>query len=146
MKKNNSCFNKLDIFGIEYNFLINGNKSYKTSLGAMMTLFYIFLVIGLFFGFGIDLYQRKNPKVSLNSQNFPYEPVQLSNQNFTYAYRIEDVDGIMQTDKSIVTMKEYFKRYEIINGSWVEKYTNVRNPQRCYDFPGYEEKEKIYTK
>jgi hypothetical protein len=145
MKKNYSLLNQLDIFGTEYSFLIEGNRTYKTSIGAWMTLFYIFLVIGLFFGFGVDLYQRKNPKVSLNSQNFPYESVKLSNQNFTYAYRIEDVDGIIQLDESVVKFKIYYTSYEIVNGSWVTITDSILPAKRCYDLPGYEEKEKIYN-
>lgn len=145
MEKNYSLFNQLDIFGTEYNFLIHGNKSYKTKIGAWMTLFYIFLVIGLFFGFGIDLYQRKNPKVSLNSENFPYAPVKLSNQNFTYAYRIEDVDGILQLDESVAKLKVYYAMYEMINGSWLTIKDSVIPGKRCYDFPYYQEKEKMYN-
>jgi len=145
MDKEYSLFRKLDVFGTEYSFLIDGKRNYKTPMGALITLFYIFLVVALFFAFGIDLYQRKNPKVSLNSQNFPYKPVKLSNLNFTYAYRVEDADGIMQTDESIIKMKVNFYSYELINGSWVTSFKSSRAPQRCHDFPEYEEKENKYN-
>jgi len=140
-----SFFRKLDVFGTEYSFLIYGKRNYKTPMGAMMTLIYIFLVIALFFGFGIDLYQRKNPKVSLNTKNFPYQPVKLSNQIFTYEYRIEDVDGIMLNDESIINLKIYFSGYENINGNWVTTLKSVPSPKRCDDFVGIGEKEKKYN-
>ncbi len=114
-------------------------------MGVLVSLLYISLVIALFFAFGIDLNQRKNPKVSLNSQNFAYEPVKLSNQNFIYAFRVEDIDGIMITDKSIIQLKVEFYSYKIINGSWVTTVKSSRAPQRCHDIPNYEEKEKKYN-
>ena len=140
-----SMFSKLDMFETEYTFLIDGERYYKTPMGALLTLFYLLLVVALFFAFGIDLYERKNPKVSMNSQNFPYEPIILSNQNFTYAYRIEDNTGIMIIDESIIQMNVISARLEIMNGSWVMTSVNVSAPQRCHDFPGYEEKEKKYN-
>lgn len=140
-----SYFNQIDTFGTEYSFLINGNRTYKTPIGAWVTLFYIFLVIGLFFGFGVDLYQRKNPKVSLNSENAPYEKVKLSNQNFTYAYRIEDKDGNLKVDDSMFGLKINFESLEIINGSWESLSKSEQSAKRCYDIPGYEEKEKIFN-
>jgi hypothetical protein len=145
MRSKHSLLNQLDIFGTEFSFLIDGNRTYKTSTGAWITLFYILIVLGLFFGFGIDLYQRKNPKVSMSSVNLPYEPVKLSNQNFTYAYRIEDIDRIMQLDESIALLKVYYKMYEVVNGSWVPLRDSVIPAKRCYDLPGYEEKEKIFN-
>jgi hypothetical protein len=145
MKKEFSYFKKLDVLGTEYSFLIDGKRNYKTAMGAFLTLFYIFFVVALFFAFGVDLYQRKNPKVSLNSQNFPYEPIKLSNKNFTYAYRVDDIDGIMQTDESIIQSKVHYFSYENINGSWVATFESSRAPQRCHDFPEYLEKENKYN-
>lgn len=95
MERNNivklkcSSINYLDIFGVGFNFLVDGRYKQKTMGGAILFLLYFFIFIGLFFGFGIDLYQRKRPKVSFNTVIKDYNEVSLSNKNFTCSYRVE---------------------------------------------------------
>jgi hypothetical protein len=134
----------LDIFGFEFNFLTNGREKNRTISGALLTIFYSLIVVLLFVQFGVDLYERKNPKVSTNLEIAPYTPVQLSNKNFTFAYRIEDVNGKFFLDETVAFPKFYFLSYELKNGLWVEKFVNEQANRRCHDFPDYKEKEAYY--
>ena len=93
----------IDIFGLKYDLLIDGQKTFKTKSGAKFTILYFIIVLGLFFSFGIDLYLRKNPKVSLNNiVSDDYEFEYLNNSNATLAFRIEDVDGQPYKNNSII--------------------------------------------
>lgn len=96
---------QLDIFGLNYTFLIEGNDSIQTFFGSLLTMIYVFLTVGLFFGFGMDLYQRKRPKVSLNNEILEYQKYSLSNQNFSLAFRVEDQLGQMVTDERIIYLE-----------------------------------------
>jgi len=116
-QRNYQFFLFLDIFGINYNFLLNGKDKQRTFTGAWLTIIYYMIVVGLFLGFGIDLYQRKNPRVLLNTESQPFSLVKLSNSNFTYAYRIEDQTGNIFLDESIVTTKIFYQLFEMKEGN-----------------------------
>ena len=47
-----SLVNKIDMFGVGYNFLISGRDKFKTTSGAVITLLYAMILSGLFMGFG----------------------------------------------------------------------------------------------
>jgi hypothetical protein len=96
-------------------------------------------------GFGIDLYQRKRPKVSFNSEVGLYQEIKMSNENFTYAYRVEDKNGLMITDESKVYQQvEYF--YLVVeNGEWNKKFQYILPNKRCLDLPHSKEKEKAFN-
>ena len=68
-----ALFTKIDIFGLGYNFLIDGKNNYNTLAGAFCTLFYGIILVALFFGFGVDLYQRKRPKVFWTLKRSPIQ-------------------------------------------------------------------------
>jgi hypothetical protein len=139
-------FNKIDVFGIDYKFLINGEEKYKTNLGAWLTLLYIIINVGLFLGFGVDLYNRAKPKVSINSQIGTYEPIRLNNENFTYAYRVENRTAAIQLDTSIVYLELVYFYFTLTNGSWVtEVYEISQSNKRCHELPFYKEKELNYN-
>jgi hypothetical protein len=134
----------LDIFGVEFNFLTNGREKNRTISGAFLAIIYFLIVVLLFVQFGVDLYERKNPKVSTNVEIAPYTPVQLSNKNFTFAYRIEDESGNIFVDETVASPKLYFFFNELVNGSWVERYLKKPANRRCHDFPDYKQKEAYY--
>jgi len=94
-----SFIRKFDIFGISYSFLIENQSKFKTIFGGWITIFFYIVLLALFFSFGVDFYQRKNPKISLNSKNIQHKEVNFSNQNFTLAFRIEDEFGLQVINK-----------------------------------------------
>jgi hypothetical protein len=142
--KDNSFFKKLDIFGISYNFLVNGNTKFKTNTGAMITIIYSLILCTLFMGFGVDLYERKRPKVSFNSQLEAYKEIKLTNQNFTYAYRIEDKDGLMKIDEKKIIQQVLYYHYVIENGGWKKKFEKILPNKRCSELTYTKEKEKAF--
>ncbi len=83
--RKNFWFSQLDIFGSEYVFLTDGNEKFKSNSGSVLTIIYCIIVVALFFGFGIDLNQRNNLRVSFNTETVPYFPRNMSNLDFTYA-------------------------------------------------------------
>jgi hypothetical protein len=140
-----SLFNELDIFGIGYNFLVDGKNKKKTMGGALLSLLYGFIFIGLFFGFGMDLYQRKRPKVSFNTVIGDYKEIPLSNKNFTYAYRIEDTLGKIVTDESIIRLETYYFKFTLVNGEWINNIQKIMTNKRCREVAYTKEKEKYYN-
>jgi hypothetical protein len=140
-----SCFSKLDIFGIGYSFLINGQDKLRTITGATFTLIYCVIILSLFFGFGVDLYLRKNPKVSFNTEISNYKMYNLSNKNFTYAYRVEDENGEIFLDDTVVYPVVYYGHYEIKNGSWVLRELKELPRKRCLSLDTSTEKEAYYN-
>ena len=59
-------------------------------------------------GFGLDLTNRKNPRVSVNSKNSDHKKIQLSNNNFILAFRIEDEYGRHIENESLIYFKLIF--------------------------------------
>lgn len=82
-----------DQLGGNYNLKYQGEERYKTVLGGILTLFSVFVFMGIFFMIGIDFYLRINPQVTmsktLSSEYFNYT---LNKTNFLFAFRIES-DG-----------------------------------------------------
>ena len=111
-------FKSLDFFGLDFNFSIDGHEKFKTTSGAVLTFLYIILTIGLFFGFGVDLYQRKRPKVSNNNKIIPYEEIGLSNNNFTFAFRVEDRQAAMVKNDSVISIELTYFYYVMEDGKW----------------------------
>ncbi len=144
-RKSSSAFDYLDIFGMDVKFHVAGNDFYRTRTGAYLTSLYIIIVVSLFVGFGIDMYQRKNPKVTFNTQTVPYYASEFSNNNFTYAYRVEDVNGKMFINSSILTPMVYYGYAEQIKGVWEQKFVQILENQRCSNLSNIEEKEKTYN-
>ncbi len=101
--------------------------------------------MALFFSFGLDLYQRKNPKVSLNKEMGEYSITKLSNSNFTLAYRIEDDEGQIFNDESIITQKVFFYSYELIDGIWNSTLREIIERKKCEDFENFKEKEEFFN-
>jgi hypothetical protein len=139
-----NLFLLFDFFGVNYKFTVQGDEHYRTRIGAIVTIFYFFIVVALFFGMGIDLYQRKNPRMSLNVENGPYIRTNMSNSNFTYSYRVDDKSGIWFTDNSILSFKVFYFYYEMEKGVWVSKKEHSIPNKKCNELPYYEEKEKMY--
>jgi hypothetical protein len=145
LKKKNSLFNKIDIFGYGFNFLVDSKDKKDTRIGAFLTIFYILIFFSLFFGFGYDMYNRKRPKVSFNTEISEYEKIKLFNKNFTYAYRVEDKGGIMITNESIIYQELNYFYYIIENGEWVKQFEYSLPNKRCRDVSFSREKEILFN-
>jgi hypothetical protein len=140
-----NTLNKLDSFGVSYNFQINSKDKFKTTLGALFTLIYYLVILILFLELGKDVYERTKPKVSLNTDIKDYQAVQLSNKNFTYGYRVEDNDGLQLIEDTKFQQKVLFFQYEIKNGSWNNLIFQYLPRKKCSEIPNYKEKEAYFN-
>jgi len=123
MNKQNTIFSslikKLDLFGISYNFQFDSQEKYKTFTGGVISILFYLITVVLFVGFGRNMYNRKNPKVSFSSDITNYEKTLIANKNFTLAFRVEDILGIQITNSSILFQQVSFFHQEIKeNGEW----------------------------
>ena len=139
-------FSSIDFFGLSYNFNIDGEETHKTNSGAFFTIFYFVIIIGLFFGFGVDLYQRKRPKVSNSNKIVDYQETMLSNNNFTFAFRVEDRTGAMIQNDSIVSLElTYFYYIMGKDGAWKSIFSDILPFKKCGEFNLTKEKEVFYN-
>jgi hypothetical protein len=138
-------FSQLDIFGSAYSFLTDGNDKFKSDSGSLLTIIYCIIVIALFFGFGLDLYQRKNPRVSFNTETVPYFLQDMSNANFTYAFRVEDNYGHMVDKPNLLYPAVGYVGMELENGTWALKIGDYQRVKKCHDVANYTMKEAYYN-
>jgi len=152
-KKTSSTFpsliKKYDLFGISYNFQLDSQEKYKTFTGGIASLIFYLITAVLFFGFGQNLYNRKNPKVSFSSEITTYQQKQLSNKNFTLAFRVEDQNGIIQNNNSIIFQEVFYYSYKMqANGEWA--FIKIEDNQallssKCSEMAETPEKERNYN-
>lgn len=144
-KEKPSIFTKLDMFGVQFNFLINRRNKHQTLPGAFLTITLFLGFVVLFFGFGVDLYQRKSPKVSMTTAVLNNLESKLSNKNFTYAYRIEDTYNKLINDTSKIFLEPMTFKYDLIDHQMTLTQGIKLVPKRCYDLPFTKEKEILYN-
>jgi len=144
-----SLVEKLDLFGVSYNFQLDNKEKFKTFTGGTISIFFYIITLILFIGFGQNLYNRKNPKVSFSSEILDYERKRLSNQNFTLAFRIENIDGIQVINNSIVSSEVTFSHYEMqANGKWNLESKEVNQSltyRKCSEMVDTPDKERMYN-
>ena len=97
-----NCFKYLDFFGLKYEFMMEGNKTLKTTAGANLTISFILIVVFLFFAFGEEFFLKKSPKVVFNKILGDYQNEFPSNENATFAFRIDDTNGQFYKNESII--------------------------------------------
>ena len=125
-------FKNMDIFGLNFQFKADGRENFRTMWGVVFSIIYVCITIGFFFGFGIDLYQRKLPRVSNNSKLVQYEETTLSNENFTFAFRVEDQIGRQVINSSIVNLEVTYFLYEMSSkGQWEISFGGLYPLVRC---------------
>jgi hypothetical protein len=59
-------FKVIDLLGPEPKLTIESKSNYKSNFGGLMTLLIIFIFIAAFVGFGIDIIQKRKPRVTFN--------------------------------------------------------------------------------
>jgi len=143
---NPSYLELLDVFGLKFNFKVDGSENLKTRFGSFLTIFYSLFTIALFLSFGVDLYQRKNPRVIHNSKIFPKEEINLSNQNFTLAFRVQDNAVKLVVNDSLFSMEAiYFQYKKNENEVWEPNKVKYLNYRLCQEENSTKEKEEFYN-
>ncbi len=144
-----SLIKKLDLFGLSYYFQLDSQEKYQTFTGGLISVLFYMMTAVLFVGFGRNLYNRKNPKVSFSSEIKNYEKTLLSNKNFTLAFRVEDAVGIQVTNSSILFQEVIYYHREIQeNGEW--SLVSFENNQtllyrKCSEMADTPEKQRRYN-
>jgi hypothetical protein len=59
-------FKLIDLLGPQPQLSIEKKSNFKSNFGGFMTLLTIFIFIGAFIGFGIDIIQKRKPRVTFN--------------------------------------------------------------------------------
>jgi len=144
--ENSSHLENLDMFGLNFNFKVDGNEKFQTKFGTFLTIFYILFSIGLFLSFGQDLYLRRNPKVIYNSKVVSYEEENFSNRNFTFAFRIEDIAGnLIVNDSNYSFDVSYFQMKLNDKGEWENILLESFPFRRCQELNYTKQKEEFYN-
>lgn len=134
---------RIDTIGINIWFNFQGQFNIKSIFGGLLSIVFVAITASLFLGFGIDLYQRKNPKTSFNTMITDYEEVPTSNSKFTLAFRLEDTFGQFFNKSDIAYIQVYyFKFIQSSIGEWsLDNYT-ITDPVKCSNLSNYKEKEE----
>jgi hypothetical protein len=109
----------VDFFSRDLNFSINSHLKYKTKFGGLISLINIVILGLLIYKFGEDFFLRTNPKY-LQQTIYParYENYTITNKNFSFAFRIEDLNAIQVDRDDLIYIDFVYLHYEIKNGEW----------------------------
>src|SRR5690606_15317883 len=92
-------------------------------------------------------YLRRNPKVVFNSFiGDEHEEIFLSNENFTFAYKIENSWGEIYRNPRIMelTAAYFHMKYNETSHNWDTVFSNKIKHVNCTDLPNVNDKEKYY--
>lgn len=109
----------LDLFPRNLNFSINSHLNYKTKFGGVISIINVILLGFLIYKFGEDFFLRINPKY-LQQTIYPskYDNYTINNKNFSFAFRIEDLNAIQVDRPDLIYIDFVYFNYEIKNGEW----------------------------
>ena len=108
-----SFLSKFDVFKSRVFLRYKNSPSVSSSFGGFISIFTILIQAVLFFGFGQDFFQRSNPNIiekTLSPADYPI--IHVSNSNFTFAFRLENDDVLLENDTSLFYYKFYAHDYE----------------------------------
>lgn len=111
----------LDILGDKISFLNDGSKIQKTNFGGFFTCVSSIILALLIYGFGQDFFKRLNPAVIKATQNPDEYPFwNVTNSNFTFAFRVEDFEGNKWENTTMFYLEGYYYYLEMKEGEWEE--------------------------
>jgi hypothetical protein len=111
----------LDTTGVKPQFLLEGKKSYTTTLGGVISLLNLIILGLLIYAFGKNFFERTEPSMIQNliyPERYPNYTLGVD-MNFSYAARLEDFDGNVIKNRNLVYIDFIYYHYEIQNGIWV---------------------------
>jgi hypothetical protein len=111
-----SIVKKFDIYGNYFQLRINNQTKFKTFSGGLLSLITLIVLILCIISFGKDLFERKNPKISIEEGLFQYGEVPLLNGT---EYPIKP--ALMAIQKSFSDIAKIKINY-ITNGTRVSRY------------------------
>ena len=137
---------KIDMFGLNYEFLMDKQSKFQTSTGAYLTISYLIIVVLLFMGFGINFYMRRNPKVSGNNFIGKYTKNYFSNENATLAFRIANTAGFFYEDQTVINVNPSLMSYKFNETSQALEleYKLKLSLKKCRTLPNINDLEEYY--
>lgn len=111
-------FKNIDILGSKVSMRYNMNSTIQTTIGGVISFFTFFLMGGMIFGFGQDFFKRTNPtfiQKIVNPIEYPFW--KINNKNLSYAFTLEDINGIQQRDFTLYYFHIYYNKKDI-NDEW----------------------------
>ncbi len=107
------ALNKLDQFSQSFTFSIFGKEKFHNTVGIFLTFIFYTLVSIFLMVFGIDVVQRKNPKVMVeHHEPFTHVNKALSNKHFVYAWRIENEGSDPVAFEGMLYPKVFYKKFK----------------------------------
>ena len=153
-------FKAVDMFGVEFHFLIKSSSQYHTITGGILSIFSIIIVFTLIFCFGRDMWFRLNPKISESVQlKNEYTPLSLEKNKIFFAFALRDLKGdFIELNKTIylstsfisidlsntsqrkatIYEKEKIKKCSDYNITVNEQQTHSFDNYYCLNASGYE--------
>jgi hypothetical protein len=85
---------QFDIYGTSFAFTTFKKEKFKTNFGAILSILSAIVMLVTTILFGKDFFNKINPKI-IAQKMVPtnYTEVRLTNRNFVFAWRFEDLDG-----------------------------------------------------
>lgn len=87
-------FSKIDLLGQEFNFESDNSIRHRSSQGALFSLITIIAIVIIAFLFGQEVYQRKNPNISLSKEVIPYSQVYLKDFPLLFTFHYPDTSEV----------------------------------------------------
>lgn len=99
----NNLLRKLDIYGGKIQLYYNHKQQVQTTFGGIITVVYMSVFVFLVFEFGNNFFNGLNPFVIIQEQNKAYEVMNLTHDNFMFAWRMEDLNAeLLDPDRTSV--------------------------------------------
>ena len=84
----------MDYFGSQFQFSIMGSSKFKSIVGVLVSNCCLIMIIITCILFGGDFYNKENPRiVTENVQTEDSRVLDVTPSNFTFAFRITDING-----------------------------------------------------
>lgn len=136
---------KVDLFGAKFRFPVMGQKSYKTNIGGLCSIFCFGVLLMFFFILGTNFYKRENPMVAFNKEfKTNYFNYTLNINNFNLGFRITDDIYNFKLFANIYEIEAHLITYRKLNNGTHKKISDeILDYHQC-DFSNFDN--SIYYK
>jgi len=84
-----------DVLSKNFSFQINGKSSFGSNLGGLLSIILLFSFLSSSIYFGLDMFQRKNPKFYFETEHTDHDnyfDFTENNSKMLFAYELNDRD------------------------------------------------------
>lgn len=129
-----------DLLGGNLTFHSNKQETIKTKFGGFISAVTIIFLGLLIAGFGQDFFKRTNPiLVQSTLSNKQYPEYIINNKNFSFAFRLEDDDGVaINRPELFYTKVSYINTEKDDKGTYVTLNRIVLETHKCTEEMFYE--------